>query len=422
VNRPGKRASGRSHQSFGQALALLAPGALLAAALWLAWPDRAAQLKQLDLRALQAQARAHPNDPELFLALGRRLRQRGDRDRAAVMIRRAYDVSRGDPRTTAALVEALIDAAEYEEAERRVTEAAARWPGSGEVRAQRSRLLAARGRFVDALGEARQAVRLAPEHAAAWQALANAAALNKQAEVALPAFREGLAREPDDAELLADMGEALARFGRAAEAEVAFSRAVKAAPRAARPAGLLGQLKATRARTPEERAAARALLEHAAARAPGSPHPRYHLGLLAARDARYAEAIRYLTECLARDPSYGEAYLTLGHVCRAAGREEEARKAFAAWRRFSEDRREVAHLELRLRRAPEDVELLRRLAARHAAAGRTRQAEAYRRRLRSRPLPPTPSPERGGGENSIGSVPPSPLRGGGPGGRGHPRR
>ena len=74
----------------------------------------------------QQEARAHPNDPEVFLLLGERLRRQGDRDRAGVMVRRAYDVSRGDPRTTAALIGALIDSGEYREAEQRATEAAAR--------------------------------------------------------------------------------------------------------------------------------------------------------------------------------------------------------------------------------------------------------------------------------------------------------
>src|SRR5687768_17108405 len=88
----------------GSRLALILPGAALAAILWLTLPGREAVLRRLDLPALQREARAAPNDPEVFLALGRRLRQRGDRYRAAVMVRRAYDVSRGEPRVTAALL------------------------------------------------------------------------------------------------------------------------------------------------------------------------------------------------------------------------------------------------------------------------------------------------------------------------------
>lgn len=368
---------------FVRPLALLMPGALLAVIYCLTLPDRATRLRHLDLPALQREARAHPNDPEVFFALGSRLRRQGDRERAGVMVRRAYDVSRGDARATAALIGALIDAGQWAEAEQRASEARARWPEAGTVRAQLSRFLNERGRFAEALGEARDAVRLAPELAPAWQALGNALARNGQGNAAEAAFQRALRWEPNDMELLADVGEARVKFGRAAEAEVVLARAITMAPRAARPVGLLGQLKAARARTPSERDAARELLEQATARAPGAAHPRYHLGLLAARDGRPEDAVRWLNECLERDPGYGEAYLALGQVYRDAGRVAESNRAFAAWQRFSEDRREVAHLALRLRRAPEDVTLLRRLADRHTDAGRAAQAAVIEERIRA---------------------------------------
>src|SRR5205807_812327 len=94
-------------------------------------------------------------------------------------------------------------------------DAVARWPHSGEVRAQFSRVYAGRGYFIDALREAEAAVRLAPGAAEAWQALGNACSLNKRPELAYAAFERALKQEPRDAKLLADYGEALAKYGRA---------------------------------------------------------------------------------------------------------------------------------------------------------------------------------------------------------------
>jgi predicted Zn-dependent protease len=109
----------------------------------------------------------------------------------------------------------------------------------------------------------------------------------------------------------------------------------------------------------------------------------YQLALLDLRDGRDSEAIRLLRSCLGHDPAYGEAYLALGQAYQRSGRTADARHAFAAWQRFSDYRREAAHLELRLRRRPDDVTLLRRLARLQEVYGKPRLAEETRRRIRA---------------------------------------
>jgi tetratricopeptide (TPR) repeat protein len=360
--------------------------------------DREARLRRLDVGALQREARARPNDAEVFLLLGRRLRQAGRLREAFVMTNRAYDLSQGDPRFTAAMVGGLVDGGDYDSALHLAQDAAARWPNSGEVHAQLARVYAGRGRFTDALREAETAVRLAPAHAEAWQALGNACSANKRPDQAFAAFERARKLEPRDSELQTDYGEALAKYGRTADAEAMLSRAVALAPHSARPAGLLGQIQAGHARRAEERAAARALLEKALALAPRATDVQYHLALLDLRDGRADEAIRLLKSCLAEDPGYGEAYLALGQAYRQSGREPAARQAFAAWQRFSDYRREAAHLEMRLRRTPGDVKLLRRLARLHAAYGDLRLAAEYRRRAQALPAHPSPGPAAGKGQ------------------------
>lgn len=369
---------------IGKALAVLAlAGAVLAGAWHFVPFDRETRLRRLNREELRRAALAHPNDAELFLELGRRFRQSGELHKAFVMTERAYELRGNDPRFAAAMVGALVDAEEEDAAYRLVRGASSRWKDSGEVRAQFSRVYAGRGYFADALREAEAAVRLEPRSATAWRALGTACSLNKRPSQADAAFERALTLEPGDAELLADYGEALAKYGRAAEAEARLRRSMALAPQAARPAGLLGQLEAGHARSPEERAAARALLEQSLVRAPRATDVRFSLAALDLRAGREQEAVRLLKQCLAEDPRYGEAYLALGQAYQKMGQREAARQAFAAWRQFSDDRREVGHLELRLRRDPRNVELLRRLARLHAAQGRRALAEEYQRRIQT---------------------------------------
>jgi Flp pilus assembly protein TadD len=384
------------------ALAILAlAGAGLAGVIAFAPFDREARLRRLDLEALRRAALARPNDAELFLMLGRRLRQRGDLHRAFVVTRHACDLNHHAPKFVAAMAGALVDDADYDPAYRLAKDAMTRWPQSGEVRAQLSRVYAGRGYFTDALREAETAVRLAPPCAEAWQSLGNARSLNKRPEQAYAAFERALALEPRDAELLADYGEALARYGRPAEAEATLRRALALAPHAARPLGLLGQFEASRARTAADRAAARELLERARARAPEDAGLQYNLALLDRRDGRDQEAILLLKSCLTQDPRYGEAYLALGQIYQNTGRRAAARQAFAAWQRFSDYRREAAHLQMRLRRLPGNPELLRRLARLNAAHGKPQQAAEYQRQIQS---PEPGAPANAGAPTSSGGA------------------
>src|SRR5437899_582874 len=160
--------------------------------------DRQARLEQLDLESLRRAALARPNDAELFLVLGRRLRQAGELHKAFVITNHAYDLNVHSPRVVAAMVGALVDAGEFDPAYRLGKDAAARWPHSGEVHAQFSRVYAGRGYFTEALREAEAAIRLAPRSEEAWQALGNACSLNKRPGQAYAAFERSLKLEPRD--------------------------------------------------------------------------------------------------------------------------------------------------------------------------------------------------------------------------------
>jgi tetratricopeptide (TPR) repeat protein len=372
----------------GAAVAVVGLGAAMAVLVLLFRTDRSEQrLARLDVASLQRIARDHPDDPFVFLALGRRLRQSGRLGEAFVMTSRAYDLSDGDPRFTAAKAEALIDRRDYAGALELAAPAATRCPRSGELKAQLSRVHALTGYFADALDEAEAAVRLSPQHAPAWQALGNACSLNKRPSQSFQAFEQAVRLEPGDAELLTDYGDALAHYGQPAEAEAMFARARSLAPKSARPVALLGQLKAERARTKEEQAEAHSLLALALSRAPEATDTLYQLAALDLRAGRYTESVSLLKRLLALDPSYGEAHLTLAQAYRSEGRGADARQSFAAWQRFSDYRRESTQLVMRLRRRPDDPTLLRRLIRLHRQYGNTRAAEVYETKLRAGTIP-----------------------------------
>jgi Flp pilus assembly protein TadD len=373
---------GRTGSRFGRAAAALGIAVVAVLVVVAIGPfDRQARLRRLDLEALRRAARAHPNDAELFLELGKRLRQSGELRAATVMSRRAYDLSKGEPRFAAALVGAILDSGDIDEAHRMAKASLSHWQDSGELRAQLARTYASRGHFTDALREAREAVRLAPRHAEAWQAFGNACTANKRVEEAFIAFEHARELERGDAEVLIDYGAALARYGRTAQAEAVLQQARGLAPRGARAAAALGQLKASRARTREERAAARELLREALSRAPADADTVYNLALLEEQDGHLHGAIRLLKACLKVDPRYGESHLALGHIYQRLRRSSDARQEITAWQRFSDYRRQAAHLELRLRRQPEDARLLHRLMTLHSKQGNREHEERYRRQL-----------------------------------------
>ena len=244
------------------------------------------------------------------------------------------------------------------------------------------------GRYDRALDLARRAVELAPQSPRAWRAFSQACAVEKRLPELWPAFERALRLAPDDGGLLADYGETLARYGRTEEAEVAMRHAVELRPRDPRVLGLLGAQLGQRARTPGRQREAVALLERAAALAPGATEPRYRLGSLLVASGQPAAAVPVLQRCLELDPSFAEPWLPLAQAYQQLGRAGDAETAFAAYQRYADYRRDASQLTLRLRQAPRSVDLLLRMAALQEGYGRADlAARYYRQALRLRPDP-----------------------------------
>jgi Flp pilus assembly protein TadD len=365
-------------------------GAALAVAAWLAGSRRGAAPGRAapDPATLEAEAAAHPEDPDRLLIIGERLRRAGQGARAFEIIARAYDRRFTDPRFTAAMVEALLETGRLQEAQALAAGELPHARSSGDLHAALAEVMLKAGRYDSALDLARRAVRLAPASPRANRALAHAAAVEKILPEAWPAFERGVALAPDDGGLLADYGEALSRYGRSEQAGRVLQRAAQLRPGDPRVLGLLGAHLGQRAQTPAELQRAVALLRRAAALAPGGTEPRYQLGKLLLLSGDPGGAAAALEECLRIDSSFEEVWFPLGQAYQTLGRESEARRAFAAYQNYADFRREAAQLELRLRRAPHRVDLLLRMARLQESHGRREWAARYfRQALRLRPDP-----------------------------------
>lgn len=341
----------------------------------------AEQLNLMPLEQLRAEARRKTDDASLYRALAERLRQQGELTEAGEAALHAYNLKSDDPSTANALAAVMLDSNELSAASELIITASKQWPDAPELLAHAATLQWKLGRFTEAMATAKRATALGPRVAAAWQAFGNVAAGDKHPGEAWRAFDRARRLAPDEPELLLDYASALDKYGRPVDAEAALRSAMKLAPRSPRALGLLGAHLGEYAKSSVQRREAIALLRRATAIAPGASDPHYHLGANLLRDGLAQEAVAPLRKCLDLDPSLGEAHLALARAYEMLGRDEAAQE-FREFERFSDFRREAAHLELRLRRQPKNRDLLVRMARLYEQTGqRLRAAQFYRRAL-----------------------------------------
>ncbi len=116
--------------------------------------------------------------------------------------------------------------------------------------------------------------------------------------------------------------------------------------------------------------AAATQLEAAIAASPWFPKAYYSLGVVRARQARFAEAVDALQRAVAMDPTDYQAHITLGLIYK---------KEFAG----AEDARAIKHLAAALRLRPDLLVLHMRLGELYARTDREKAQEHYERFVRS---------------------------------------
>jgi tetratricopeptide (TPR) repeat protein len=188
--------------------------------------DRAA-LEQL---ARQVDTAAQP--PEALFLLELSLRQRGARDAAVALLRRAQETFPGDFWINHDLGMALEEyrPPQSDEAIRFLTAATALRPGSPGARFNLGIALANKGRLDEAAAAFRKAVELNPEYRMARFLLGGLILERGSPDEAVAFFREAAARWPEDAGAHYSVGVALGKQGRTDEAIAAYRKALDLKP------------------------------------------------------------------------------------------------------------------------------------------------------------------------------------------------
>jgi arylsulfatase A-like enzyme/Flp pilus assembly protein TadD len=178
------------------------------------------------------------------------------------------------------------------------------------------RSLLEKRRFAEAAEHLARASTLAPESVPAYVFLAQAQAGAGRPAEAIATLDRGLARTPDNAELLQARGGLLLRAGRLPDARTALERA-----RTLDPDNVVTRVDlAALYRTQGDLDAARVESEEAVRRHPRSPEARVASGLVAGASGRETQAGRRFREALERDPDHPDALFYLASIELRAGR------------------------------------------------------------------------------------------------------
>jgi tetratricopeptide (TPR) repeat protein len=385
---------------------------------------------------LERQLAERPGDAATRFALAQLLGEQGDGAAAERLLREVIERDGIGPDGLAArtrLAALRLAADDRPGAEQLVAAVLSTNPRDTDALILRGTLRLAAGDATAAIADLRAVLREQPGAPGVLRALAQAHLVNREPALAEEALRQALEAVPGDAAVALELGQLLARLGRAAEAQPLLARAAKdrqdvaslaalaraavatrdfatareAAERARRvdPGSHVGPLLAGMVAEAEGRnAAALAAYEQALALAPRAAEPLQGVVRTLVRDGRRRDAYRRLESLARAEPGYALPPLLQGELALAEGRNADAARAFdeAARRapRWWLPARGAAQVELARGDAAAAVRLLEaarprvdeplavrlELASLYASSGRVEQAiREYEEVIRAAP-------------------------------------
>jgi tetratricopeptide (TPR) repeat protein len=198
------------------------------------WRVREARARN-DRRALEelaADPAATRQPPEALFVLSRSLRERGARESALALLRRAREACPGDFWLNLYLADALqmCEPPEYDEMVRFLTAAVALRPDNPGALLNLGIALQKKCRLAEAAAAFRRAIDLQPAYADAHYRLGSVLSAEGRPYEALPVLQKALELNPDFPEVRYELGIVLSELGRLDEAAAAYRRATELAP------------------------------------------------------------------------------------------------------------------------------------------------------------------------------------------------
>jgi serine/threonine-protein kinase len=198
-----------------------------------------------------------------------------------------------------------------------------------------------KGFLDEAIAAYKEAIRLKPDFAGAYDNLGNALEHKSALDDAIVAHREAIRLEPDDAETYGNLGRTLVTKGALDEAVAAFREAIRLKPRSAVFHKDLGVALGFRGALDE----AILMLKEATALNPNFAQAFDNLGAFLSKKGAVDEAITAHREAIRLQPDFAAAYYNLGNALWGKGALDEAIAAYKLAITFKPDYAE-AHCNL----------------------------------------------------------------------------
>jgi tetratricopeptide (TPR) repeat protein len=268
----------------------------------------------LDLDRLRAAAARAAGDPEMQLAVGVALRERGAPEDALHCLQRVALIA---PEHAAAHYErglCLQDLGRRADAAEAYRQALDCSPDLAPAHNNLANLLLQAGDACTACFHYRRAAALLPANAEVQRNLGSALAALGEPESALAAFRRALDLAPGDVAARCAIGHALADAGRTAEAETWLRQSVAAHPTRAMPLTALARLLLA-----EQPQTALGFARQALTLAPDDATAWFYVGIALLKQAQIDEAVAALRSAAERNPNGAGICSNLGNALRQAG-------------------------------------------------------------------------------------------------------
>jgi tetratricopeptide (TPR) repeat protein len=305
------------------------------------------------LRKLACDEEALGSQPaESLRLLARLLKEAGDREAAAQVLRRAWRQRPDDFWVNFELARAFGAEAgsssgelfpHPEEGVRYLTAALAVRPGSAMAQNYLAIALSAQGKNDEAVAEWHTAIRLRPDFATAQNGLGAFLRHQGKLDLAIARFREAIRLKPDYALAHNNLGAVLSVQGKLDEAIAECRAAIRLKPDHALAHYNLGDALRDQGKLQEAVAAYREAIRLK----PDDAAAHNNLGNTLARQGKLQEAIAAFREAIRLDPHYVAAHNNLGNTLARQGRLEEAIAAFHEAIRFQPENA-IAHENLGL--------------------------------------------------------------------------